>query len=184
MKLALLVVLLAIAFVVARLPDANAGSAEGIYDFIMKDIDGKDVPLSAYKGKVVLIVNTASRCGFTPQYKGLEEIYQQYKDKGFVILGFPANNFLGQEPGSNEEIKKFCELKFKTSFPMFAKIDVTGGNMAPLYQYLTQDSGFPGSITWNFNKFLVGKDGKVIARFGSKSAPESAEIKTAIESAL
>ena len=157
---------------------------KSIYDFTLKNIDGQDKSLADYKGKVVLIVNTASRCGFTPQYKGLEALYQQYKEKGFLILGFPANNFMGQEPESNEEIKKFCELKFKTTFPMFAKIDVTGNTMAPLYVYLTKESGFSGSITWNFNKFLVGKDGKVIARFGSNTEPQDAQVTTAIEKAL
>lgn len=155
-----------------------------IYDFSMKTIDGQEKSLAEYKGKVVLIVNTASRCGFTPQYKGLEALYEQYKEKGFVVLGFPANNFMGQEPGSNEEIKKFCELKFKTTFPMFSKIDVTGSNMAPLYAYLTKESGFNGSISWNFNKFLVGKDGKVIARYGSNTDPEDPQLKTAVEKAL
>lgn len=157
---------------------------KSIYDFTLASIDGKDVSLADYKGKVVMIVNTASHCGFTPQYKGLEALYQAYKDKGFVVLGFPANNFMGQEPGSNEEIKKFCELKYKTTFPMFAKIDVTGSKIAPLYDYLTKESGFNGSISWNFNKFLVGKDGKVVARYDSRTAPEDEGVKTDIEKAL
>ncbi len=186
MKIIVCVLILLFAFVVLRKSMAEDSSPEGqsVHSFTLKNIDGQDQSLADYKGKVILLVNTASHCGFTPQYKGLEALYQQYKDKGFVILGFPANNFMGQEPGSNAEIKKFCELKFKTTFPMFAKIDVAGNNIAPLYAYLTKDSGFPGSITWNFNKFLVGKDGKVIARFGSKTEPQDVEVTAAIEKAL
>ncbi|MEP6925915.1 MAG: glutathione peroxidase, partial [Pyrinomonadaceae bacterium] len=145
----------------------------------MKDIDGKDVKLDAYKGKVALLVNTASQCGYTPQYEGLEKIYEKYKDQGFVVLGFPANNFGGQEPGTNAEIKEFCTLKYKTSFPMFAKISVKGEDQHPLYKYLTSadtDPKFAGDIKWNFNKFLVDKDGKIIARFDSKETPESETV--------
>src|ERR1019366_3146657 len=116
-------------------------------------------PLSAYQGKVVLIVNVASRCGFTPQYAGLEALYEKYKDRGFVILGFPANNFGGQEPGTNEEIKTFCSTKYNVTFPMYSKISVKGDDMAPLYQFLTDATG--SEIQWNFTKFLVDKDGKV-----------------------
>jgi glutathione peroxidase len=158
-----------------------------IYEFDMLDIDGNSVNLGKYKGKVVMLVNTASKCGYTPQYEGLEKIYEEYKDQGFVILGFPANNFGGQEPGSNAEIKEFCTLKYKVSFPMFAKISVLGEDQHPLYTYLTSektDPKFAGDITWNFNKFLVGPDGKILARFASKETPESPEVTKAIESAL
>lgn len=160
---------------------------KSVYDFTMKDIDGKDVKLDAYKGKVALLVNTASKCGYTPQYEGLEKIYAKYKDQGFVVLGFPANNFGGQEPGSNEEIKKFCTLRYKVSFPMFAKISVKGEDQHPLYKYLTNadtNPQFAGDIKWNFNKFLVDKTGNVIARFDSKATPESEAVMSAIEKAL
>ena len=154
---------------------------DSIYTFKMRDIDGKLVDLSQYKGKVLLIVNTASRCGFTPQYKSLEALYEKYQQKGFVILGFPANNFMGQEPGTNEEIKKFCSLKYKVSFPMFAKISVAGGDRHPLYQYLTTRPNFNGPISWNFNKFLIDQQGHVVARFDSGVDPMSPDITTAIE---
>lgn len=162
-----------------------AASAESLYDIKLKDIDGKDTSLAAYKGKVLLIVNVASHCGYTKQYTGLEAIYEKYKGQGFVILGFPCNQFGGQEPGSNEEIKQFCSSKFSVTFPLFDKIDVNGANRSPLYAALAGDhSPFPGKITWNFNKFLVGKDGTIVKRFDSKVTPESAEMTKAIESAL
>lgn len=157
------------------------------YQFIMNDIDGKEVKFSQYKNKVVLVVNVASRCGFTYQYEGLEKIYLKYKDKGFIILGFPANDFLGQEPGSNEEIKNFCSLTYGVTFPMFSKIKVVGNEMAPLYVYLTEsrdNTNFAGKITWNFNKFLIGRKGKIIARFDSGVKPEDKELTDAIEAAL
>ncbi len=160
---------------------------KSVYDFTMKDIDGNDVKLDTYKGKVALFVNTASKCGYTPQYEGLEKIYEKYKGQGFVILGFPANNFGGQEPGTNAEIKEFCTLKFKTSFPMFAKISVKGEDQHPLYKYLTSsetDPKFAGDIKWNFNKFLVDQNGTIIARFDSKDTPESDTVTKAIETAL
>lgn len=160
---------------------------KSIYDFTMKDIDGKDVVLSIYTGKVVMIVNVASKCGFTGQYKGLEKLYQAYKDKGFVILGFPANNFMGQEPGSNEEIKQFCSLKYNVTFPVFSKISVKGDDQHALYKFLTEKATNPehsGAITWNFNKFLAGKDGKIINRFGTRTDPEDKEVVKAIEAAL
>ena len=161
---------------------ARAGS---IYDIPVKDIDGKDTTLATYKGKVLLIVNVASHCGFTPQYKGLEAIYQKYKDQGFVVLGFPCNLFGGQEPGSDAEIKQFCTSKYDVTFPLFDKIEVNGANRHPLYVRLAgPDSPFPGNITWNFNKFLIGKDGKILKRFDSKAKPESPEVTGAIESAL
>ncbi len=160
---------------------------KSIYDFTMKDIDGKDQKLEQYKGKVIMIVNVASRCGNTPQYAGLQKIYQQYKDKGLVILGFPANNFLGQEPGSNEEIKQFCSVNYQVTFPMFSKISVKGKDIAPLYKYLTEketNPEFAGDISWNFNKFLIDRQGKIVARFGSRTTPEDEEVVRAIEQAL
>lgn len=158
-----------------------------IYDFQMDDIDGNPVSLSAYKGKVLLMVNVASRCGFTRQYAGLEKLYQEFKDRGLVILGFPANNFMGQEPGTNEEIKQFCSLNYGVSFPMFSKISVKGKDTAPLYKYLTDKTLNPpsdGKISWNFNKFLISRDGKMLNHFGSRTEPESKELRGAIEAAL
>jgi glutathione peroxidase len=165
-------------------PSANPKS---VLDFTMKNIDGKDVSLKSYKGKVLLIVNTASKCGYTPQYEGLQKIYDKYKDQGFVILGFPANNFGAQEPGSNEEIKDFCTMKFKVSFPMFAKISVKGEDIHPLYAFLTNketNPEFGGDIPWNFSKFLADRDGNIIARFSPKDAPESEKVVQAVEGAL
>ncbi|TAK92254.1 MAG: glutathione peroxidase [Verrucomicrobia bacterium] len=162
-----------------------AAHAESLYDIKLKDIDGKDTTLAAYKGKVLLIVNVASKCGFTKQYTGLEAAYEKYKDKGFVILGFPCNQFGGQEPGTNEEIKQFCSSKFSVTFPLFDKIDVNGENRHPLYVALAgEKSPFPGNIKWNFNKFLIGKDGKILHRFESKVTPESEELTKAVEAAL
>jgi glutathione peroxidase len=158
--------------------------ASNVLDFTLNSIDGKPAPLSQYQGKVVLIVNVASRCGYTPQYTGLEKVYEKYKDQGFVILGFPANNFGGQEPGTNEEIKTFCSSKYNVTFPMYSKISVKGADIHPLYQFLTTNPGTAGDVKWNFTKFLVGKDGKVIARFESAVTPESPEVTSAIEKAL
>ncbi len=158
-----------------------------IYDFVVKDIDGNDVKLEEFKGKVMLIVNVASKCGFTPQYEGLQKIYEQYKDKGLAVLGFPANNFLNQEPGTNQEIKQFCSLNYNVTFPMFSKISVKGKDIAPLYRYLTSketNPQFAGEISWNFNKFLVDRSGNIVARFGSRTKPESDELVQAIEKAL
>src|SRR5665213_2813639 len=154
----------------------------GPLDFTVTNIDGQPTDLSQYKGKVVLIVNVASKCGFTPQYAGLEALYKKYQDQGFVILGFPANNFKSQEPGTNAEIKQFCTGKYNVTFPMMAKISVKGDGKAPLYQYLTEapTAKFPGDITWNFNKFLVGRDGQVIARYTSKVKPTDDEIDGAV----
>lgn len=149
-----------------------------IYDFTVKSITGEDVPLSIYKGKVLLIVNTASKCGFTPQYKGLQELYDKYKDQGLVVLGFPCNQFGGQEPGSEQEIASFCERNYGVTFPMFAKIDVNGDNAHPLYQYLKSAApGILGSkaIKWNFTKFLVDKNGNVVERYDSMTTPEKLE---------
>jgi glutathione peroxidase len=157
----------------------HAGS---IYDIRVKDIDGKNTILAAYKGKVLLIVNVASKCGFTPQYKNLEAVYEKYKDQGLVILGFPCNQFGGQEPGTDEEVKQFCTSKYFITFPLFDKIEVNGPNRHPLYVALAgETSPFPGDITWNFNKFLISRDGKILKRFDSKIKPDSTE---AIEAAL
>lgn len=161
-----------------------APAAQTLYDFNVTTIDGQEISLSSFKGKALMIVNTASKCGFTPQYASLEKLYQQYKDRGFEILAFPANNFMNQEPGTDAEIKKFCDLRFKITFPLFSKIDVKGGKMHPLYRYLTEASGFNGDISWNFNKFLVGPDGKVKARFGSRTDPLSPEMTDEIEKIL
>jgi len=155
-----------------------------VLDFTVRDIDGKDVKLSKYKGDVILVVNVASKCGYTPQYEGLQAIYKKYQDKGFYVLGFPANNFGGQEPGTNTEIKEFCESKFHVTFPMFAKISVKGDDIDPLYKFLTEkatNGDFAGDITWNFNKFLVDRSGKVVARFSSKDTPESEAVTSAID---
>jgi glutathione peroxidase len=157
---------------------------KGFYGFTMKDIDGNDVPLSKYEGKVLLVVNVASECGFTYQYKGLEELYRKYKDRGFVLLGFPANNFGHQEPGTNMEIKEFCSTKFDVTFPLFSKISVKGDDKDPLYVYLTEDSEIPGEIKWNFYKFLIDRHGKVVDRWNSKTEPMSEELTSAVEKAL
>jgi glutathione peroxidase len=162
----------------------NEPKLSSIYDATMKDIDGKPVKLSEYKGKVLLIVNVASKCGYTPQYEGLQKLYEKYKDRGFLVLGFPANNFMGQEPGTDSEIKAFCSTKYNVTFPMFSKISVKGSDIHPLYQYLTTVKGMEGDVRWNFGKFLVSKDGKVLARFDSKDKPESEQVIQAIESAL
>lgn len=161
-------------------------AASGIYNFTLNSIDGKPAPLAEYKGKVVLIVNVASQCGYTPQYTALESIYEKYKDQGFVILGFPANNFGAQEPGTNEEIKTFCTRKYSVTFPMYSKISVKGADQAPLYAYLTKETGagMTGDIKWNFTKFLVDRDGKVVQRFESAVTPDSKEVAGAIEKNL
>ena len=147
----------------------------GVYEYAAKTIDGKDQRLDAYKGKVLLVVNVASKCGFTPQYKGLEALYRKYKDKGLAILGFPCDQFGHQEPGDENEIKNFCSLNYEVSFPMFAKVEVNGGGTHPLYQYLKSEApGLLGSegIKWNFTKFLIDKSGKVVKRYGSVDTPE------------
>lgn len=161
------------------------GTPVSVYDFKVKTIDGKETSLAQYKGKALLIVNTASQCGYTPQYAGLEALYEKYKGKGLVVLAFPSNDFGGQEPGSNAEIKTFCELKYKTTFPLFEKIDVKGDTAAPLYKYLT---GLPGKqggpITWNFNKFLVAPDGTVVEHFDSKADPSGTVLTQKVEQVL
>jgi glutathione peroxidase len=161
-------------------------AASGIYGFTLNSIDGKPTPLADYKGKVVMVVNVGSQCGYTPQYSALEAIYEKYKDRGFVILGFPANNFGAQEPGTNEEIKTFCTRKYSVTFPMYAKISVKGDDQAPLYAYLTKEtgSGIAGEIKWNFTKFLVDRDGNVVQRFEPEVTPDSKQVEGAIEKQL
>jgi glutathione peroxidase len=159
--------------------------AESLYDIKIKDIDGKDTSLAPYKGKVLLIVNVASKCGFTPQYTALEAAYHTNQANGLVVLGFPCNQFAGQEPGSDEEIKQFCTSKYSVTFPLFDKIEVNGANRHPLYAALAgPGSPFPGDIGWNFTKFLISRDGRILQRFESKVKPDSPEITAAIAAAL
>src|SRR5262245_52222330 len=163
----------------------SGGTPMSVHDFKVKTIDGKEASLSQYKGKALLIVNTASECGYTPQYAGLEALYEKYRDRGFAVLGFPSNDFGAQEPGTNAEIKKFCELRYKTTFPLFSKIPVKGPDADPLYKYLTALPGKQGGVvTWNFNKFLVSPDGKVIEHFDSRVEPMSPELTAKLESVL
>jgi len=152
-----------------------------VYDFTMNDIDGKPLSLSQFKGKVLLLVNTASFCGNTPQYEQLESMYEQYQDKGLEILAFPANNFGKQEPGSNEEIKQFCYTKYSLTFPLFSKISVKGSDKHPLYRYLTEESPFPGEVEWNFQKYLVDRSGNVVARYHHRTKPLSEEVVRDVE---
>ena len=165
---------------------AMAGE-KSIYDFTMNSIDGEATPLSKFQGQVVLVVNVASRCGFTPQYAALEKVYEKYKDRSFVIVGFPANNFGGQEPGTNQEIKTFCATKYNVTFPMMAKVSVKGDDKTPLYQFLTDKTSNPstgGEIQWNFTKFLIGPDGRPVARFEPNVKPDDPQVTTAIEKEL
>jgi len=170
----------------ALLMSASLCAASSIYEFTLPSIDGKPLPLANFKGKVVLVVNVASRCGFTPQYSALESTYEKYKDQGFVILGFPANNFGSQEPGTNQEIKTFCQTKYSVTFPMYAKVSVKGDDQTPLYSYLTEqaDPALAGEIKWNFTKFLVDRNGNVLKRFEPDVTPDSPEVIAAIEKAL
>ena len=161
---------------------AAAFSASSVHEFTLQTIDGQPAPLSAYKGKAVLFVNVASKCGYTPQYAGLQSLYSKYKDKGLVIVGVPANNFGGQEPGTNEEIAQFCSVNYDVTFPLFSKISVKGSGQAPLYQYLTKEAPHHGEIQWNFHKFLVDKNGAVVANIGPRTTPE--EVAPQIEKLL
>jgi len=183
-KLSKLGIYLAIGVLLIMATSLFAGS--GVYSFTLNSIEGKPAPLADYKGKVVLLVNVASQCGYTPQYSALEAIYEKYKGQGFVILGFPANNFGAQEPGTNEEIKTFCTRKYSVTFPMYSKISVKGDDQAPLYAYLTKETGagIAGDIKWNFTKFLVDRDGKVVERFEPAVTPDSKEVTAAIEKRL
>jgi glutathione peroxidase len=171
---------------VILLMSASLFAASSIYDFTLPSIDGKPMPLADYKGKVILVVNVASRCGFTPQYTALESIYEKYKDQGFVILGFPANNFGGQEPGTNAEIKTFCSAKYNVTFPLYGKVSVKGDDQTPLYKYLTTSANpaLTGDIKWNFTKFLVDRKGNVVQRFEPQTTPDSPEMVAAIEKSL
>jgi glutathione peroxidase len=160
-------------------------AAGSIHETSVRNIDGQETSLKAYNGKVLLIVNVASHCGFTPQYKELEAVYEKYKDKGLVVLGFPCNQFGQQEPGTDEEIKQFCSSKYNVTFPLFDKIDVNGPKRHPLYTELAgKDSPYPGDIKWNFSKFLIGRDGKILKRFESPVVPNSPQVTQAIEAAL
>jgi glutathione peroxidase len=166
---------------------ATAFAASSLYDFTLPALNGTPTSLAGFKGKVVLVVNVASQCGYTPQYEGLQALYAKYRDQGFAIAGFPANNFGGQEPGTNEEIGAFCKSKYGVTFPMFSKISVKGGDQSPLYQFLTDKSANPrtgGEIQWNFTKFLVDRTGKVIRRFEPAVEPQSKELVSAVESTL
>jgi glutathione peroxidase len=157
------------------------------HDFTCRTIDGKERSLDAYKGRVLLVVNVASRCGLTPQYEGLQQLYDGYRERGLEVLGFPCNQFAGQEPGSEADIQSFCSTQYGVTFPLFAKVDVNGGARAPLYEWLTQQDVGPegaGDIKWNFGKFLVGRDGRVVARFDPRTAPTSLELVEAVEQAL
>ena len=168
-------------------PQREAAVAKTIYDYSAKTIDGKDRSLADYRGKVALVVNVASKCGLTPQYTGLEQLHETYGPRGFSVLGFPANEFGAQEPGTEEQIKEFCTTNYGVKFDMFSKVKVKGAGIDPLFQFLTSpetNPGFSGDIKWNFNKFLVGKNGEVLARFEPQVEPGSPEVKAAIETAL
>ncbi|MDH4187325.1 MAG: redoxin domain-containing protein [Nitrospira sp.] len=165
-------------------PVRMAAQTPGVYDFTLNDIDGKPVSLSQFRGKVLLLVNTASFCGNTPQYADLEKMYEQYREKGFEILAFPANNFGKQEPGTDAEIKTFCYTKYSLSFPLFSKISVKGNDTHPLYRYLTEQSPFPGEVEWNFQKYLVDRSGAVVARYPHRTKPLAPEIVQDLERLL
>lgn len=160
-------------------------NAQSLYDIPLKDINGKDTTLKEHKGKVLMIVNVASKCGNTPQYAGLQSLYEKNKDKGFVVLGFPCNQFGKQEPGSNDEIKDFCTSKYAVTFPMYDKVDVKGAKQHPLYKELSgPEAPFPGDVGWNFGKFLVGRDGKVVKRIDPRTKPDAPEVTKAVDEAL
>jgi glutathione peroxidase len=161
-----------------------AGGPVTVHDFKVKGNDGQEVSLSRYRGKVLLIVNTASECGYTPQYQGLEALYRAYQARGLVVLAFPSNDFGAQEPGTDQEIRKFCELRYRTTFPLFAKIAVKGAGADPLYRHLTSRPEHGGAVTWNFNKFLVDPAGQVVAHLDSAVEPGSVELKKRIEAML
>ena len=181
------VLVLGIVAAQARRTEQGDKPVPPVLNFTMKSLTGKDVDLASYQGKVILIVNTASKCGYTPQYKDLEALYKKYQDRGLVILGFPANDFGHQEPGTDAEIGEFCKKNFDVTFPMFSKVVVKGDGQAPLFQYLTGDSTdpkFAGEIKWNFEKFLISKDGQIVGRFRSKVTPMGDEMTKAVEAEL
>jgi len=171
------------AFVYPRMQVPDAPKEKSLYDFKMADIDGKQKNLKDYKGKVVVVVNVASKCGLTPQYEGLQALYSKYQSKGLVVLGMPANDFAGQEPGTNEEIKTFCTGKYNVTFPMFGKITVLGDSMHPLYAWLLNKTD-KKPVEWNFAKFLVGKDGQTVSRFSSRTKPDDPAFVAEVEKAL
>jgi glutathione peroxidase len=159
--------------------------AEALHDLSVVDIDGRTTTLTAYRGRVLLIVNVASECGYTPQYAGLQALFEKYSARGLTVLGFPCNQFGAQEPGTNADIKKFCSTRYQVTFPLFAKIDVNGPKRHPLYARLAgKDSPVPGNVKWNFEKFLVGRDGTILQRFGADAEPDSPEVMQAVEAAL
>jgi len=179
--------LLSLVFGIVSASSLGADAPANLYSFVLDDIDGNPRTLSEWEGKVILIVNTASKCGFTPQFEGLETLYSEYSDQGFMVLGFPSNDFLNQDPGTDEEIAAFCTLNYGVKFPMFSKISVKGRSIHPLYNYLTSSDtnpDFSGRITWNFNKFLIGRDGTILARFPSKTGPDDPKLVAALEDAL
>lgn len=183
----LISLLMTLSISTGRLIADDGKKEKTIFDFMMKDIDGKDISLSSFKGKVLLVVNVASECGNTPQYEGLEALYRTYHNRGFSVLAFPANNFGGQEPGTDAEIKDFCRTTYDVSFPLFSKISVEGKDQHPLYRFLTSASTnprFAGRVTWNFQKYLIDRSGVVIGKFSPRTQPQSSEIVSAIESAL
>lgn len=187
MKIAFVVATLFLSIATLRAETPATQPSSGVLSFSAKSLDGKDVNLSQYAGKVLLIVNTASKCGNTPQYEDLENLYKKYKDRGFMVLGFPANNFRQQEPGTNKEIAEFCTQKYGVTFDMFEKINVKGAEKSPLYQYLTDastDPKFSGDISWNFEKFLIDRNGNVVGRFKPGTKPNTPEVVNAIEAEL
>lgn len=167
----------------SAVPQAPTG-ASSVHEFSLDDIDGNPVSLARYRGKVLLLVNTASFCGYTAQYEHLQRLYARYRDEGFEVLAFPANNFAGQEPGTNDQIKNFCYTRYAVQFPLFSKVSVRGGDKHPLYRYLTEESPFPGPVRWNFQKYLVDREGRVIARYRPSTVPLDEEIVGDIERAL
>lgn len=183
MRFTSLLSLIAVA-ALAFAPLTAADTPKSVMDVTMNAIDGTPTPLKNYQGKVILLVNVASKCGNTKQYTALEALYEKYKDKGFVIIGVPANNFKGQEPGTDEEIAAFCKTKYDVTFPLMSKVSVKGDDICPLYAYLTKSSPKPGDVTWNFEKFLIGRNGQVVDRFAPKTVPEDAQVVAAVEKAL
>lgn len=177
---------LLISFLLAMFMGTSSFNNESIYDFTLTNIDGKSVALSEYKGKVILVVNVASKCGFTPQYAELQDLYESYKDDGLVILGFPANNFMGQEPGSDEDINEFCTLTYGVEFPMFSKVSVKGSDQSELFKYLTdaENKDFTGEVKWNFEKFLIDKEGNLQRRFRSNVKPSDSDLVSSVKSLL
>ncbi len=179
-----ILVLTATSLLASQNPPKGTSMGNNIKDISVKDIEGKEIKLSNYKGKVLLIVNVASKCGYTPQYEGLQQMYEKYKGKGFEILAFPCNDFGGQEPGTNEEIKDFCSTNYNVTFKLFDKIKVIGKDKSPLYELLINNTDDRGDVKWNFEKFLIDKEGNIVSRFRSKVKPESEEVTKAIEGLL